>query len=221
MKYRLWTAQEEALLRERYADSRSSELAELLGRTIHQVYEKANKMGLAKSDAYLASPQSCRLRRGDNVGAPYRFKPGHVPANKGLRRPGFALGRMAETQFKKGHRPHTWRPIGSERLADGYLQRKVTDTGYTPRDWKGVHILLWEGRYGPVPAGYAVKFIDGDRSHVTLENLCLVSRADLAALNRMWNRYPPELAQAIQLRGALIRKINRRLRREEQDRRSA
>ncbi|EMM6737362.1 HNH endonuclease, partial [Pseudomonas aeruginosa] len=42
------------------------------------------------------------------------------------------------TRFKKGQKPHTWLPVGSTRIsADGYLQRKISDTGYPPRDWKG------------------------------------------------------------------------------------
>lgn len=215
---RLWTDVEIALLRERYADAPTNYLAREIGRPLSQVYRKSRKLGLKKSDVYLASSYACRLRRGDNVGAQYRFKKGHVPANKGLRRPGWSAGRMHETQFKKGQKSQNWLPIGTEVVkSDGYLYRKLTDTGYPPRDWRQVHRLLWEEHYGPIPDGYHVRFIDGDRRNVTIGNLCLVSRADLAAINRMWNRYPYELAHAIQLRGALIRKINRRNRHEKQN----
>jgi hypothetical protein len=86
----------------------------------------------AKSEAYLASPAACRLRRGDNIGAPYRFTKGHVPANKGLRRPGWGPGRMKETQFRKGERQgravKLYKPIGTERVSkDGYTERKIND----------------------------------------------------------------------------------------------
>ncbi|MCS8378253.1 HNH endonuclease, partial [Pseudomonas aeruginosa] len=61
------------------------------------------------------------------------------------------------TRFKKGQKPHTWLPVGSTRIsADGYLQRKISDTGYPPRDWKGIHILLWEEHFGPIPTGHCV-----------------------------------------------------------------
>lgn len=216
-----WSGAEISCLRNRYADSPTKDLAREIGRPLHQVYQKARSLGLEKSEAYMASPHACRLRRGDNVGAAYRFKKGHAPANKGSRRPGWSAGRMRETQFKKGQKCHNWLPIGTEVFkTDGYLYRKMTDTGYPPRDWKQVHRLLWAEHYGPIPDGYYVRFIDGDRQNVAIGNLCLVSRADLAAINRMWNVYPYELAHAIQLRGALTRKINRRAR-EEQDRRSA
>lgn len=224
---RPWTDAEIGLLRERYADEPTKDLARELGRPLRQVYTKAKNLGLKKSEAYRASPHACRLRRGDNIGAAYRFKQGHVPTNKGLRRPGWHAGRMRETQFKKGQlsgaAQRKWVPVGTEVWDDqGYLKRKISDDRSKPSrfNWRYVHVLLWERLYGPVPRGYAVKFVDGDRANIALNNLCLVSRADLAALNRMWSRYPRELCEVIQLSGVLNRKINRRTR-EEQNRRSA
>jgi hypothetical protein len=187
------------------------------------IYQKARAIGLRKSAAFLATAASGRLTKLSESGAPYRFKPGFAPANKGLRRPGWHAGRMRETQFRKGNRPWTWVPIGSTRTrADGYLERKMTDTGYTPRDWVCVHQLLWREHHGPIPPGHAVVFRDGDRSPpILLSNLECISRAELARRNRMWNRYPKAIAQSIQLLGALNRKINRKTRNEEQDRGSA
>jgi hypothetical protein len=224
-KRRPWTAAEVDQLTREYADTKTSALAMRWDRATSHVYAKAKALGLKKSARYLASPDACRLRRGDNVGAAYRYPPGHVPANKGLRRrPGWAPGRMAEGQFKKGHRPQTWTPVGTEvRDGDGYLKRKVSDDRSRPSrfNWRYVHVLLWEAAHGPVPPGYALKFIDNDHGNVALNNLCLVSRADLARLNVMWNRYPRALCEVIQLRGALNRKINRRIRDEKQVARSA
>jgi len=211
MKRRHWSAEEIEILVREYADTPTATLAARFARPLQQVYAKAKSLGLRKSEAYLASPHACRLRRGDNVGASCRFQPGHVPANKGLRRPGWYTGRMRETQFKKGQRGNKWVPVGTEVFnTDGYLVRKVREDRVGAMNWRMVHVLLWEERYGPVPNGYAVKFIDGDRQHVAIDNLCLVSRQDLAAMNRMWTNYPRELALAIQLQGQLKRKINRR-----------
>lgn len=166
-------------------------------------------MGLKKSEAYLASPAACRLRRGDNVGAAHRFAPGHVPANKGLRRPGWSRGRMAETQFKPGNKPHTWKPVGSTRYSkDGYLQRKVSETGYPPRDWVGEHILMWQKAHGPVPPGFAVCFRDGNKTHRTLDNFELISRAELMRRNTIHN-FPPDLTDVIRLNGALRRRLRK------------
>lgn len=114
---------------------------------------------------------------------------------------------MAETQFKPGARPHTWKPLGSTRLTkEGYLQRKISDTGYPPRDWVGVHILMWEEEHGPVPAGFAVAFKDRNKTNICPENLELISRRELMRRNTIHN-YPPELADVIRLGAALRRRL--------------
>lgn len=217
-----WTPPQIARLRQLYPSRPTKEVAKAVGHSLSSCSKVAERLGLKKDPAYLG----VMLRRvSDKLkesGKAHRFSKGHPPANKGLRRPGYAPGRMRETQFKKGQKCKNWLPIGTEVFkTDGYLYRKMTDTGYPPRDWKQVHRLLWEEHYGPIPPGYRVRFIDNDRRNVTISNLCLVSPADLARLNVMWNRYPRELCEVIQLRGALNRRINRRLRNEEPHRRSA
>jgi len=214
MTRRYWTAQETAELKQLYPSTPTAKIAVLLQRPIHCVYNKAATLRLKKSPEYLAGPEACRLRRGDNVGARFRFRPGHVPANKGVK--GWqAGGRSAETQFKPGQRGNKWVPIGSERFCDGYLQRKTGDTNYPPCDWQPVHALLWVERYGPIPSGYAVKFIDGDKKNIALDNLALISRGELMLLNTI-HRYPPEVKQAIRLVAKLNRTIDR-VEREKQD----
>ena len=84
----------------------------------------------------------------------------------------------------------------------------MTDTGYTPRDYVAVHHLVWAEHYGPVPAGHAIVFRDGNKNNFNIENLECVSRAELMRRNTV-HRYPKEIALAVQLRGALNRKLNR------------
>jgi hypothetical protein len=77
-------------------------------------------------------------------------------------------------------------PIGSERVFDGgYLFRKVAETKPARHGWKAVHHIIWEEAHGPVPAGHAVTFRDGNRQNCAIENLMLVSRAQLATMNRL------------------------------------
>jgi hypothetical protein len=97
MNRKPWTAKEIELVRDLYPEVPTKLIAERLGRSVEKVYARAAKLGLHKSAEYLASPDACRLRRGDKVGLACRFQPGHAPANKGLRMPGWAPGRMAET----------------------------------------------------------------------------------------------------------------------------
>ncbi len=216
-----WTASEEATLRRLYADTKTDAIAKLLGYSLARVYCKATRIGLVKSEAYLASSDACRLRRGDNVGASYRYPKGHVPANKGLRRPGYAPGRMRETQFKKGGFPVNKDPdfyvLGALRVnTDGYIDMRI---GFGPGalGWRPLHRILWEDAHGPVPKGHVVTFKDRDKLNVELDNLELLTLADNCRRNSIHN-LPAPLKSAITMLGALKRTINRRTRREEQDR---
>lgn len=108
-----------------------------------------------------------------------RLKPGNVPINKGQKR----MWKGGEvTQFKPGSMPHNYRPVGSERTTvDGYVEVKIAD----PKSWKMKHVILWEQANGPVPKGHAIIFGDGNRQHISLDNLVLVSRKQLAVMNKM------------------------------------
>lgn len=206
-----WTAADDRMMRKHYPHRSSGRVAAMLERTIAAVYGRANTLGLNKSAKYLASQDACRLRRGDNVGAAYRYPKGHVPANKGLRRPGWTAGRMRETQFKKGQPNHNVMPIGTERLIDGYLYVKVAAVRYMPYmvNWLPVHILDWErANRRQLPAGHVLWFRDGDRTNVALENLELITRSELMSRNTIHN-LPKPLKRVITARAALNRKLNR------------
>ncbi|MFA6165411.1 MAG: HNH endonuclease signature motif containing protein [Gemmatimonadaceae bacterium] len=219
---RLWLRKDDAALRRLYPHLSTVKVAAQLGRSVAATYGHAGKLGLRKSAKYLASPDACRLRRADNPGIHFRFPKGHVPANKGLRRPGYSVGRgrMQETQFKKGNASR-WMPVGSTRLVNGYVYRKISDIRNVTwtRNWKPEHVLLWETEHGPLPAGHALAFRNKDRRDIRLENLECITRGELMKRNTVHN-LPAPLPATIQLLGALKRRINRRTR-EEQDRRSA
>jgi hypothetical protein len=215
---RFWTKREIAVIRREYPHKDTARIAKRLKRSRIACYQRAQILGLKKSAAYMKRQRALERARLQTAGVPYRFGKGHVPANAGLRRPGYSPGRMSETQFKKGNRPHTWMPIGSHRYSkEGYLQQKVTDTGYPPRDWVAVHILLWIEANGPVPPGHAVSFKDKDKTHIVLDNLELISRGELMKRNSYHYNYPKEIGELIQLRGAVQRQINRRERHAKQD----
>ncbi len=188
----------------RYPDEPTQGLADELGLQLHQLYAKARRLGLSKSEAFYQSDLSCRLN--GTQGAARRFTKGLVPWNKGLK--GLpSLGRMANTQFKTGNRPENWLPIGSLRTTpDGYQQKKITDTGYPPVDWKAVHVLIWEEHHGPVPINQCVCFKDGNKSHIVLENLELITRAERMRRNTI-HRYPEELKSVIRAVSKLKRTI--------------
>jgi HNH endonuclease len=213
-----WKAEELALVRELYPDTSTQQLADQLGRPLHGVYRAAAKMGLHKSETYLASPEACRLRRGDQVGKASRYPRGHVPANKGLRRPGWSPGRMASTQFRKGELTgsarQNWKPIGTI-LADheGYLRIKIREgiagqaSGFgNTKIWPLLQRHVWEQNNGPIPSGHAIVFKNGDRANCAIENLECISRGELCKRNS-GHRWGQEMFEVIQLRGVLNRKL--------------
>jgi len=85
------------------------------------------------------------------------------------------LTKMPEgRRFKKGHLNPNWRPLGSERLSSsGYIQVKVG-----PNQWRPKHLVIWEEENGPLLKQYALRFRDGNRKNVVLENLEMVWQKD-------------------------------------------
>lgn len=210
-----WTPEDDAVLRTRYADTPAVELAIQLDRTRIAIYARARLLGLEKPEAYreVVNRKMGSRAAADPRSQGNRFPRGHRPWNKGMK--GLqAGGRSRETQFKPGQRPQTWVPVGTERLdPDGYLKRKIRDDappGMSRRNWKYVHVLLWEQHHGPVPKGHNVVFRNGDKTDIRIDNLELLTRRANMLRNSMHTIYPPELVQVIQLNGALKRKIRNR-----------
>lgn len=163
-----------------YTTSEIEYLGEITpGRTNKEITEMFNQkfnLDLSKK-AISATRKRFRFLTGSNG----QFEKGRIPINKGKKK--YWKG-GEETQFKVGHRPHNWVPIGSERITkDGYVQIKIQE-GKFQKNWKGKHILIWEEHNGPVPEGHNVIFGDGDKRNFDLNNLILVSKKQMLGLNR-------------------------------------
>ena len=129
-----------------------------------------------------------------------RFPPGNVPFTKGKK--GFYSKGSEKGWFEKGHTPLNKLPIGSVvKKTDGYLWRKI---GEGSRDWKQEHILRWEEKNGPVPKGFCLTFLDGNRENIEISNLAIVSRAEHVTLTKLNLRSEePEITET----GILITKL--------------
>lgn len=224
MTRRAWTDADTAWLCEHYADTPAVILRAAFDRPDWQIYSKAFALGLHKTPEYLAGELGGRLR-GGAVGAPWRFKPGHTTWNAGLKGISGHHPNTAANHFKPGTKPHTWKPIGSLRVThEGYLQRKVTDTGYPPRDWVSVHRLVWEAAHGPVAPGHRVVFKArkpiADEAAIVPDVLECLSLREIMRRNSVHTVLPKPLAQLVQLRGALSRQINRKARQLQQQQQS-
>jgi hypothetical protein len=216
-----WNSSDVWMLRTFYPHISTAILAQRVGSTVPATYRKARLLGLHKTQIYLDSADACRLRRGDNVGAAFRFQKGIVPANKGLRRPGYSIGRgrMRETQFCKGQQPHNTMPMwsfrwyaGGSNAAAGYLVLKTGKRGPKPLDgWEFVHKLIWEQAKGPLPdwRDARIWWKDGDHGNCALSNLELITAQEHMARTTV-HTLPAPLPQLLQLAGALKRKIRNR-----------
>lgn len=129
-----------------------------------------------------------------------RFEKGHEPVNKGMK--GICYPGCEKGHFKRGHDPHNKTPIGTVRKkTDGYLWKKI---GEGCREWKQLHIIIWEEAGRSIPESHHLIFKDGNKQNCTLENLMLVSRAENAIMNKCGLRFStPEHTET----GNIIAKI--------------
>jgi hypothetical protein len=142
-------------------------------RTLAGMFNK--KFGTEKTEAEIKS--LCKRRR-ILTGRTGQFERGNLPWCAG--KTGVHQGNA--TSFKKGQASHNKCPVGAERLTtgDNYVKVKVAE----PNVWEFKHLLLWRQHHGEIPENHAVVFIDNDRSNIAIENLQLISRAELLYLNR-------------------------------------
>lgn len=172
---------------------------------MHQtaIYSRAGVLGLKKNAWFLHTPLAARVRKDRPLGTCTRFIKGGNPWNKGRSMP--STGRSAETQFKPGHRPKNWRPLGSTRVnVYGYIEMKMSEG---INQYKPLHRVIFERMHGPIPDGYNVTFRDGSKINISITNLELKSREEHGSDAKL-HSLPAEIRQSIQLRGAIQRKIN-------------
>ena len=168
------------LVKRNFADTKTADLEQALGVEYHQVAKLAMRLGLEKSAQFLNGTDSGRL---DGVrGSSSRFKPGQKPWNTGKK--GLQMAPEA-SRFKPGQKPPNWLPIGSFRVlhteGGSYVQIKLTDTGYPPRDWVMYHRHVWEQAHGPIPEDHMVVFKGPhtmDPEQITPEILECISRVE-------------------------------------------
>lgn len=201
------------MLRQFYPNFKTEDVATMIGQTVTATYQKAAALGMKKSATYLASPAAGRLQQDGNIGAACRFQRGETSWNKGTNF--VAGGRSIATRFGPGHVPVNRLPVGSTTLdKSGRLLQKIGDAkGNRSQRWRGVHELVWIAEHGSLPVKHIVVFKPGMQTSVleeiTLDRVECISLADNMRRNTVHNM-PKELADLVQLRGALNRQINKR-----------
>jgi hypothetical protein len=208
---RRWSPAQDLILRFAYADVPTATIAGAFGMRLNTVYNRAHRLGLHKSLACVAEMARKNTIALQAAGKIPRYPKGHVPANKGLRRPGWGPGRMKQTQFKKGQKGARYMPIGSTRLIDGYVYRKVADTPHRPYtdNWKPEHHLVWKRAGRRIPRGHVLTFRDGNTQNTRLRNLRCVPRSAVMRRNTVHN-LPPDLKNAVYAIGTLKAAITKK-----------
>lgn len=175
MVRQLFKPEHNEFLFENYKGRYSQELADLIN----------EKFGTHFTATQMSS---FRSRHGLDSGITGYIQKGNVPWNKGK------TGYMGanKTSFKKGIKPHNWKPIGYERITkDGYIEVKVRDR-QKQNNFELKHRIVWGKHYGKIPHNHVVMFKDGDKLNCDIDNLMLVSRGQLAVFNKHYKQsgYP-------------------------------
>jgi hypothetical protein len=208
MKKQFWTDNEIEYLKLNYSNNRTDKIANILGRTIYQVYNKVHSLKLKKSAEFLASPESGIFIKGSTTGKEHRFKKGIVPHNKGKKMSPELYEKVSKTFFKKGHKPHNTKFDGAitirnhKRSGIPYKCIRVEES-----KWEFLHRLNWEKTNGPIPKGFNVVFKDGNTMNCELSNLELLSDSELLSRNTL-HQYPKDLQEVIKLNNKLKNQIN-------------
>lgn len=125
-----------------------------------------------------------------NSGLDGRFQKGCISMNKGKKMSPEQYEKCKGTMFKKGNIPFNQMKVGEcTHTTDGYLIRKVRETGTQRERFEFVHRATWEKHHGPIPEGKMVSFLDGNKDNCDIENLILIDNFENLELNRSRLRF--------------------------------
>ena len=206
--HNVFTEEHLEIITKLYADTPNKVIATMMPHSATSISKKANQMGLKKTKEYIrengrtiAAAQWKELKE-NGLELKSNFKKGHVPWCKGKKMSPEHIAKLTGV-FKKGQQPHNTLPIGSIRNINNYNEIK-----YANHKWMALARYNWEQVHGPVPGDMCVFKIDQDKYNDDISNLCLVSRKDLAMLNRNHAKLTPELKE-VQI---LINQIKQKIR---------
>ena len=168
-----WSSDHITYLEENFRTLSYPAIAKYLDRRPGTVAGMAFKLGLKRT------PQEQKaIDEKYNTGC---FKPGSVPANKGLK--GVSYEGCRATQFRKGQLP-------KNTLHNGAITIRNDNRGVPQQyirvalsRWVYLSRWTWEQYYGPIPKGMLVAFKDKNTLNCAVENLELITRKQNALRN--------------------------------------
>jgi hypothetical protein len=197
---RFFTKKEDDFIRKNYLTIPAKRIAVILKRSEGTARQRMKLLGL------VVPPETVEIFKLES-----RFKKGQIPSNKGVTMPTELKERIQHTFFQKGHLPH------NAKQKDFEISIRADKRGI---EYKFIRVQLgvwvplarytWEQVNGKIPKGMKIVHKDFNTLNCDIDNLELLTAGELMKRNSFHN-YPKELAQLTQLRGALNRKINRKL----------
>jgi hypothetical protein len=188
----LFSEENLAFMRLHYACFHNADICAAIGHTVNSISSKAAKMGLKKCKGWyrMNMRNAAKLGNDMNLNRISHFKKGHVPWNTGKKMSAKTRRKVEHGWFKKGNKPHNTMPIGTIRNTNNYLEIKLADN-----EWIAVARYNWEQVHGPVPPGHCIIRIDGNIYNNEMSNLAIVTRAELAVMNRKYGSSSPEIKE--------------------------
>lgn len=160
-------------------------------------------------------------RKGLTNGLQTAFHKGHIPMNKGKKWDEFLTPEQQERCrkgcYKKGNRPHTWRPVGTiiirndkHRVGKGYRWIKVQDLHGTDNFMLYARYVYEQHHNVKLKTSDLIVHLDGDPLNDNIENLMLVHAEENGILNKSYRGIDdPDLKKASVLTVRLGRKIKK------------
>lgn len=147
-----------------------------------------------RPDVNLNNFKALCKRKGWWTGRSGRFEKGHDGYKGGP-------GGPNRTSFTKGHVPANIKPLYSERVSkDGYIEIKVPEPNpYTAAQtrYRLKHQWVWEQHHGKVPKGHVLRFLDGDRTNCSIDNLEVIPRGVSAIMNKKQHSRLPDALKPV------------------------
>jgi Mor family transcriptional regulator len=189
-----WTQKDIDTLTKLYPNTSTQELCKLLDRKIYALYGQVFKLKLKKSPEYLKE-HVYTIQPNKQT----QFVKGHKVWNKGVKL-GEDWGGKA-TRFPKGHKPHNWKPEGSIRTnVDGYKEIKVG------KKYVLLHRHIYVAQVGEIQNDEVIRFKDGNKTNLDLNNLEKISREEHAIRNSVHN-LPEDIKEVVKLKRTITKLI--------------
>lgn len=171
---KFWTATELDIIKEVYPETGTPGTMRALGaigcqRTAASIRGKAKKMGI-----------KTKLIT--------RFTAGQTAHNKGKKMKPSTRDKVKGTMFQNGHRPHTYKPVGTVVIKKDNTGRRYKYKKHGEKDWRFVHKDVWEQAHGKIPKGKIIVFKNRDTLDCRLENLMILTRAENLMRNRDYTK---------------------------------